>query len=200
MGLSDTQKLLARLYVDSDLRKRFSTDPSGVGAEFGLSDAEAAEMGGLSLPQAEFFSRSLKFKRLAEVRRLLPRTAEAMGRPFSELFLSYAEREIPAGIAKHQHDAVAFAAHLQLSEIPAEPPWTRDLARYEAAWLQANRCGVCCLVRLFRWDLRLIVNPSKAQLAAVPRRRLVGLWLRLRPWGAIRHCLIPAGFSRSPLV
>jgi len=193
MGLSETQRLLARLYLETPLRERFFADPQKVAAEFGLSPEDAAQWTSLSRRQTEFFARSLKFKRLAEVRRLLPRSAELLGSSFTELFLRYAEAPLSGGLAKHYEDALAFVRFAERVETPLEPRWALDLLRYEAAWLHARATlKVGCLVRMFRHNLGVILNPTHG---AEPERRLtVGVWCKL-PWsGRLVHGLIARPF------
>ncbi len=134
MGLAESQRLLARLSTDADLRSRFAGDPAGVAADFGLSPAEA-----LALPfgQVEEFARSLVSKRWGEVELLLPLACRALGPArFADLFARHARGYVPAGIKKHRDDAVAFAGFLAGSEVA--PAWVGDLARFEAAALLAH--------------------------------------------------------------
>lgn len=193
MGLSETQGFLARLYLETPLRERFFAAPQKVAAELGVPPEDAVHLAALSRRQTEFFARSLKFKRLTEVRRLLPRSAELLGSGFSELFLRYAEAPLSGGLGKHCEDALAFVRFAERVETPLEPHWALDLLRYEAAWLHARaRLKDGCLMRTFRHDLRVLLSP--AHEAEPDRRPTLGVWWKL-PWSRrLVHRLIVMPF------
>ena len=48
MGLAEVQVVLARLFVDEELRARFFADPPTVGRALGLDDREAMGLAALS--------------------------------------------------------------------------------------------------------------------------------------------------------
>ncbi|MGH1395640.1 MAG: hypothetical protein ACRAVC_16675 [Trichormus sp.] len=179
MGLEQTQQLLAQLYTNTQLRERFFSNPQAVGLEMGLSSDEAQELAQLSAKQVNVFANSLKWKRLGEVRELLPRTAEAMGKNFTTLFWRYAENPIPQGIKKHRQDAIAFANFIiqvaQTQEL--EPAWIGDLVRYEKTWLlvytTANCFKICRFGYAIHQDLR--------------KKAVIALWLRLGKRSALHY-------------
>lgn len=183
MSIAQTQQVLAQLYTNTQLRERFFANPQAVGTELGLSCDEAQQLSQLSQTQVNLFANSLKWKRLGEVRELLPRTAQALGKNFTVLFWRYAETYLPQGIKKHRDDAIAFANFIQ-KVAPSEgidPPFL-DLVRYEKASLKAheptNYLTVC-------W-LRYAVDIEKEVLVL----RAIAIWFRLSPRGQLRHIVI----------
>jgi hypothetical protein len=143
MALAQTQQVLAQLYTNTEFRERFFANPQTVGVELGLSCDEAQQLAQLSQQEVNVFANSLKWKRLGEIRELLPRTAKALGRNFTTLFWRYAETYLPTGIKKHREDAIAFANFIikvaQNDDIV--PAWVVDLVSYEKTWLLAYKPG-----------------------------------------------------------
>ncbi|MBD2775314.1 hypothetical protein [Iningainema tapete] len=180
MGLVQSQFVLAQLYTNTEFRERFFANPQLVCTELGLTCDEVQQLSQLSQNQVNLFANSLKWKRLGEIRELLPRTAQALGKNFTALFWRYAETYLPQGIKKHREDAIAFANFIQkvaLSE--GITPHLLDLVRYEKAWLKAheqtNFLTVC-------W-LRYAVDE-------VLVRRAIAIWFRLSPRGKLHHITI----------
>ena len=172
MGLAQTQQVLAQLYTDTELRLRFFANPQAVGVELGLNGDEAQQL-------AEFaayintFANSLKWKRLGEVRELLPRTAKVLGKDFTALFWQYAETYLPQGIKKHREDAIAFANYLEKTTSDL----VRDLVRYEKIWLltyQSDRCFQIC------WFNYAIQSDYKAQPT-------IAIWFRMSAIAKLHH-------------
>jgi hypothetical protein len=155
MGLAQTQQVLAQLYTNSEFRERFFANPQVVGTELGLSGDEAETLAQLSAQEVNIFANSLKWKRLGEIRELLPRTAKVLGKNFTSLFWRYAETHLPTGIKKHREDAIAFANFMtkmaQAENI--EPAWVADLVRYEKTWLLTSEPGSRFQVCLFRYAI-----------------------------------------------
>lgn len=171
MGLAQTQQVLAQLYTNTDFRERFFANPQAVGVEFELSDDEAQQLA-QSAQQINIFANSLKWKRLGELRELLPRTAKVLGKDFTALFWQYAETYLPQGIKKHREDAIAFANFLEKTTDGKE----RDLVRYEKTWLltyEGDRCFQIC------WFRYAVHRDCKAQLA-------IAIWYRF-PKGQLQH-------------
>lgn len=150
MGLGETQKILAQIYTNSELRARFFANPDVVGLEWGLSAEEIKTLSQISVKDVNIFANSLKWKRLEEVRELLPRSAKFLGKNFNTLFWRYAETYLPTGIKKHRYDAIAFANFIiktaQTENI--QPEGMSDLVRYEKNWLLAYEprryLQICC--------------------------------------------------------
>ena len=182
MGLVQTQQVLAQLYTNSELRKRFFDNPQTVGAELGLSDEKTQQLAEISAQQVNIFANSLKWKRLGEVRELLPRTARVLGKNFNDLFWRYAETHIPQGIKKHREDAIAFANFIQQQEI--DPDWLSDLVCYEKTWLLAYDSRRCLRVCWFRYPVDKLGSTEN-----IPRQLTLAIWWRLTERSQLHHSL-----------
>jgi hypothetical protein len=182
MGLEQTQILLAQIYTNTQLRERFFTNSQAVGLEMGLSSDEVQQLAQLSPKQVNAFANSLKWKRLGEVRELLPRTAKEMGKNFTTLFWRYAENPIPPGIKKHRQDAIAFANFIiQVAQQEGlEPAWIGDLVRYEKTWLLVYTTASCLKICWFGYAVHQ--NLSK--------KGVIALWLRLGRRSELRHFIL----------
>ncbi|OUL18120.1 hypothetical protein BV378_37340 [Nostoc sp. RF31YmG] len=174
MGLAQTQQVLAQIYTNSEFRQRFFANPQTVGAELGLSEAEIQQLSAISAQQVNIFANSLKWKRLGEVRELLPRTARVLGKNFNDLFWRYAETHLPQGIKKHREDAIAFSSFIQQEEI--EPDWVSDLVRYEKTWLLAYESHRCLRVCWFRYPVDKLGSGEN-----IPRQLTLAIWWRFSP-------------------
>jgi hypothetical protein len=119
--------------VNEDLRARFFDSPAQTAAELQLTASEAAELAAAveGLPQ---FGRSLLRKRLGEARRLLPRTAGRIGERFDQEFLRFAANRPTAGMHRHERDALAFAASLQIGLDDS----SRQTLVEETGWIEAG--------------------------------------------------------------
>lgn len=190
MGLAQTQQVLAQLYTNTELRNRFFANPQSVGAELGLSDEEINQLSQLSAQQVNIFANSLKWKRLGEVRELLPRTARVLGKNFNDLFWRYAETHIPQGINKHREDAIAFASFIQKQDI--EPAWVSDLVRYEKTWLLAYDSPRCLQVCWFRYPIDKLGNTQE-----IHRQLTLAIWWRLTARSPLYH-IVRSLSSGSP--
>jgi hypothetical protein len=192
MDLAKTQALLARIYTDADLRRRFLHDPQTEGERHGLTLAETQQLAKLAPSEVHFFADSLVRKRLNEAGKLLPLTRQALGRHFDAYFHRYAKSHALQMTKPHQQDAIVFAAFLNGERGEGlEPEWAADLARYEASRLATADLGR-------RWALCLFRCPAPrpahggAQVEGAPRPRLqplLAVWFRLRPRGRLRHFL-----------
>lgn len=182
MGLKQTQQLLAQLYTNTELRSRFFANPQAVGLEMGLSDDEARQFAELSTTQVNVFANSLIWKRLGEVREMLPRTAKVLGKNFTTLFWRYAETTIPQGVKKHREDAIAFADFIiNVSPIEGiEPVWIEDLVRYEQTWLLTYAQDRC--YKILR--LRYAVHQDLSQ------KNVLAIWWRLGRRSPLRHFVL----------
>jgi hypothetical protein len=153
MGLAEHQAALARLYTNAPARREFYADPDLAGRRWGLDAAEIAQLSAIR-PQIEAFAGSLIAKRRNEVAKILPATCRSLGDRFAGLFREHAEAFIPAGIHRHDGDALAFARFLCVpGRTPGLPAAMRDIARWEAALVQVRQSGRP-LLRLFRYDIR----------------------------------------------
>jgi hypothetical protein len=180
MALADVQTILARLFTEAPFRDTFFADPVAVGRSCGLGAAEALTLAGLSRKEVDGFAGMLRRKRIADVRKVLPLTAHALGDAFADHV-----RPALAGAARpgrHRGDARAVAEHLrrmaQLHKLI--PPWAADLARYEAGFGEAQRRRGCILVRHFRFPVAALATAilCGAPTADIKPRMTVGIWLR----------------------
>lgn len=176
MGLAQTQQVLAQLYTNTEFRERFFANPQQVGAELGLSSDEAQQLAELSFRDVTLFANSLKWKRLGEVRELLPRTSRVLGKNFTTLFWRYAESYIPQGIKKHRKDAIAFAHFIAkvAADEQIEPAWLGDLVRYEQTWLLAYQAPIYLRVCWFRYPIH---QQEKSDISVA--KSTIGIWWRL---------------------
>jgi hypothetical protein len=152
MGLGEIQRFLAQIYTHTELRERFFINPQEVGVEFGLNADEVENLGQLSRKDVNSFANSLKWKRLGEIREILPRTAKALGKDFNTLFWQYAESYLPTGIKKHRDDAIAFSNYI-LKTASLQSPWLKDLLVFEQTWLLSYQSGRCLHIRWFRYSV-----------------------------------------------
>ncbi|QFS49080.1 hypothetical protein GXM_06574 [Nostoc sphaeroides CCNUC1] len=183
MGLAKTQEVLAQLYTNTEFRERFFANPETVGAELGLSCDEAQKLAQISAKEVNIFANSLKWKRLGEVRELLPRTARALGKNFTTLFWRYAQTHVPKGIKKHREDAIAFANFIGFvaEKENLDPPWISDLVRYEKTWLLAYEPTRRLIVCWFRYPVG-IASPD-----AMKRQPTIAIWFRFSKRAQLRH-------------
>jgi hypothetical protein len=182
MGLAQTQQVLAQLYTNTDFRERFFANPEAIGAELGLSCDEAQKLAQLSAKEVNIFANSLKWKRLGEVRELLPRTARALGKNFTALFWRYAQTHVPKGIKKHREDAIAFANFIAIAEEEnPDPPWISDLVRYEKTWLLAYEPTSRLIVCWFRYPVGI------ASAEGMKRQPTIAIWFRFSKRSQLRH-------------
>jgi hypothetical protein len=180
MALAAVQAILARLFTDAPFRSAFFDDPIAVGRSCGLDPAEARSLAEVSRKEVEEFAATLRRKRVADVRQVLPLTARALG----DAFADYVRPAIagPARAGRHRDDARAVAGHLRRLARSRElaPPWVADLVRYEAAFSEAQRRPACMLVRCFRFPVAALAAAILvgAPTVGIEPRMTVGLWLR----------------------
>lgn len=187
MSLKAFQQVLARLYVDSELRRQFFDNPVEMGRKLGLNAAETQQLRELRSPQINFFARSLHRKRLNALRGLLPLTAQGLGSQFSEIFNQYAETYVPSGIKKHQDDAVTFCNFLTPKN-DLDPPWIRDIANYEKGWLLAakpNFRGHSCY---FRYAIAPFIQSGSQD---IQKSSAIAIWVRFSPTAKTRYFYLP---------
>lgn len=190
MGLVELQKVLAKLYTDTELREHFFSNPQ-FGETLGLTPLEVQQLSELSVSQVNLFASSLKRKRLGEVKELLPLTQRVLGKDFSKEFWCYSETYNPSGIKKHYQDALAFAKFLEQQKL--EPVWIRDLIRYEKAWLEAMEPRCRSLMYRFDYDMKSLIQSLQRREDPVIREKraiaFVAVWFRL-PSGKIRQIIV----------
>lgn len=198
MGLAETQKALARIYTDSDLRERFFADPQTVGQQLGLASDESARLAQIPAEQAAYFAASLLNKRIHEVAKLLPLSARLLGQQFRKLFREYAQTNVPSGTKKHSEDAVGFVAYAERSQRlrDSAPAWAIELLGYESEHLRAGRPKPHLRWRSFRYPVNEIARRlSKGeQVSEQPETRpVLLLWFRPSRNARLRHRVIKLG-------
>lgn len=184
MGLAETQKILAQLYTNTPLRERFFANPNVVGLELGLNLKEIQNLAQVSSQDVHIFANSLKWKRLGEIRELLPQSVQVLGKDFNTLFWQYSETYLPQGIKKHRYDAIAFADFIlktaQVDNLQLQPPWIYDLLRYEKAWLLAYDSHFHWQISWFHYTIHLDCQ----------RQPTMAIWWRLSQKSPLQHFLI----------
>jgi hypothetical protein len=202
LGLAETQKALARIYTDSDLRERFFADPQAVGRQLGLASDESARLAQIPPQQAAYFAASLLNKRIHEVAKLLPLSARLLGQQFRKLFREYAQTGVPSGTKKHTEDAISFAAYAERSQRLQDcaPAWTIELLGYESESLRAAKPKPHLRWRRFRYPVHEIARrlsqgeQVSEQLETCP---VVLLWFRPSRNARLRHRVIKLGKGKG---
>ncbi|MBG86313.1 MAG: hypothetical protein CMO80_05365 [Verrucomicrobiales bacterium] len=175
MELASSQKLLARLYTDSVLQRRFYADPVTVGAGFGLSEPDSKELANLPQEYVRNFTKELRRDRLQKVTHELPLSHQLMGREFGDAFREYLLKSPPPTDQLPWKDALRFVDFFPtyLKKHSVTSNWAFDLLRFEAARLHAiwedraiqlfwSRFRIRKLVRLLR------AKSAPQQASAIP--------------------------------
>ena len=160
MSLQTVQQALAHIYTNSKLRDEFLTNPDVVGRTLNLTCLEIQQLSTISTKEINIFASSLKYKRLGEVRKLLPLTVKLLGDEFNKLFFSYAETFLPSGNKKHLKDAIAFIKFILQQEF--EVNWNRDIIRYEYLLLQRLNTKKLILGDRFNYPIPKLINSLEA--------------------------------------
>jgi hypothetical protein len=188
-ALADVQAILARLFTDASFRASFFADPFAVGRSLGLEPTEASALAELSRNAVEQFAATIRRKRADDVRKALPLTARALGGAFDRHVLAAIVGAVRPG--RHRDDARALLDHLgRLSRSnELEPPWTADLARYEATFADVLHRSACLLVRRFRFPVARLAAAIHcgAPIGNIEPRMTIGVWLRVPGWRGITH-------------
>lgn len=189
MSLADSQRLLARLYTDATLCRRFFAAPEDVGQEWGLAADQALALAS-SRQQVDLFARALRKKHLRGVRHQLPCTAALLGGEMGELFSAYVEaergRRPPGGFRKIPEDALRFAAFVQRR---STDELVRAVARFEATWVRAHAPGFRFAAAVFPYRMGEILRRLDGGEEVHRVRRLsLHLWWRS---GRLRHLGVP---------
>lgn len=137
MELAASQKFLARIFTDSQLRTRFYADPVAVGSEFGLSPEGARALAALPEEQVHEFSKSVRRQRRDAVSRLLPTSVKCLGPAFGEAFRDYVIVNALPAEAHAWRDALGFNRFFQSwAASHRVPRWQRELMAYESDRLE----------------------------------------------------------------
>ena len=195
MALKEVQAALARLFTDEAVRAAFFKDPQSAGRALGLDAGDAALLARMAPPAIRQFAASLNAKRVLDARKMMPLTAQALGEAFAGHFRA-AVAPLPETAGRGE-EAQALAGRLAtLAKTRAIAPiWIGDLARYEAAFVEAATRRFGLRLRQFVYPVATIVVALRAgappgDIAAKPT---LGIWAR-RPGGRLFHRLWALGF------
>ncbi len=179
MGLREVQAALARLFTDEVARDEFLADPKGGAAALGLGEDDARHLAAIAPQSLARFAGGLKSKRILDARKKLPLTAQALGARFADHW-----RAATTSTAARREIADVQAMAERLSRLAAqgsiEPPWIGDLARYEAAFVEASVRRFGLRMRMFDYPiatLALALRAGALREAVAPRRTLA-IWAR----------------------
>jgi hypothetical protein len=188
MALSEVQAALARLFTDEAARADFLRDPQATSRALGLDARDAETLARLAPRALRQFAGSLKAKSALDARKRMPLTARALGEAFADHWRT-AVAPLPAG-ASRADEAHALAARVATlaKEKQLAPEWIGDLARYEAAFVEAAQRRFGMRLRLFRFPVtriaaRLYGGGAVDDCAA---RMTLGVWARW-PGGRLFH-------------
>lgn len=178
MGLVEVQKTLAQLYTSRELREKFLASPKTVAKDLGLNPKDLEQLTQLSTFHLREFSESLHYKRMGEVRDLLPFTSKSLKTKFSELFLKFADGYLPSGVKKHRDDAIAFAEFIIKNSDCLD--WCKEIANYESTRLKLAESSKVLIFRLFHFPLKKIFfQLLQAQEPIVEKQFTLAIWVRL---------------------
>jgi hypothetical protein len=187
MALSDVQAALARLFTDEAARAAFLRDPQDASRALGLDGNDAGTLARLAPRALRQFAGSLKAKSALDARKRMPLTAQALGEAFADHWgAALAPLRAGASRVDEVHAlAVRLAARAAAGQLA--PPWIGDLARYEAAFVDAQRRGGLRL-RLFRFPVGAIAATLYAggMIGDCAAGTTLGVWARW-PGGRLRH-------------
>jgi hypothetical protein len=147
MGLVEFQAALAKLYTSSDARAALRSDRQRFADEHHLSNAEAEQLAGPVLKEADDFARSLARKRFSEVMKAMPNLEELFEMGIGGLFARYAA-VTPLGSQRNPAlDALSFIQWLLRGESIKLSVTNRDALRYEEGRILMQQTGRQLLIR-----------------------------------------------------
>jgi hypothetical protein len=179
MALSEIQGALARLFTDEAARAAFLEDPESAARALGLGGEDGATLARLAPHALRQFARSLQAKRALDARKMIPLTARALGAAFAD-HLSAAAASLAPG-ASRAAQARALAHRLDAhARVGAAQDWIGDLARYEAAFVEAAHSGFTLRLLLFRYPVAKIATAllGGAAIGGFAPRLTLGVWAR----------------------
>jgi hypothetical protein len=189
MGLAEVQKTLAQLYTDRDLREKFLANPKTFATNLGLTSKDLEQLTQLSAFHLREFSESLHYKRMGEVKDILPFTSKSLKTKFAELFLKFADSYLPSGVKKHREDAIAFAEFIGKKSDSLD--WCKEIAIYEATRLKISESSKIIIFRLFRFPLKTIFSQLlQSQELSLEKKLTLAIWLRLPGKKTWNHYLL----------
>ncbi|HMD02170.1 MAG TPA: hypothetical protein VKG44_04310 [Candidatus Baltobacteraceae bacterium] len=179
MALAQLQHALAALFTDARERERLVREPSEFARRYSLDPQELTALGALPAGAFRGYADSLERKRVAEVAKLLPRSADALGPAFRRAFFHYARSAAPSGPGDCRRDARRFARHLQRLPEGSRPP-----ARILALLRRESGLGRYRFAFLRRFLPALLVAAcSSAVFAATPAPGVVPTPIGCKPFG-----------------
>ncbi len=181
MPLKEQQDFLARLYTNKLLRKRFFTDPQGVGVEAGLTTGDIKALCTMEPSTIEDFAQSLVHKRMGQIPKYLPITCKLLEKKFHPIFHSFTEQYTPHGSKKHREDAIAFATYLRELQPSREdlPLWLIEVAAYEANRQEIQHPDFRWMIRRYRYPVHRMIRAIQENKEVVPKpRAMLFLWIR----------------------
>jgi hypothetical protein len=134
MSLLEQQNLLARLYVDENLRRVFLSDPSGTAVKFGLSATETEDLRRVLPDELASFAESLTRKRMREVEKMLPLTRRTLEADFELLFLRYVEATPESQKMSRLDDVLSLCRYISHKTTGSK----KETAEFERARIEFN--------------------------------------------------------------
>ena len=198
MGLSEIERILARLSTDEGLRSRFVDDPFALGRELGLTAAGTRQLRREAAARFDSFAATPRERRFVQVNKLLPLTHRVLRDRFTLYFDRYVAEHGPPAVARLFGDVLRFAEYLEekLKEDYLGSGWTLDLLRFEKSRVKAADPNRRLVVQTFRHDIsrlvRGIARKDKNAMFEVVVRRSVAVWWRRRPHDPIRYTVFAA--------
>jgi hypothetical protein len=188
MALAQVQAALARLYTDEAERAAFLADPQGAACALGLEADDAATLAAIAPQTLRRFANSLKAKSLLDARKMTPLTARVLDGAFAGHFAAAAAGLGPGAGRVEQAAALAGRLSGLAGARAIAPDWVGDLARYEAAFVEAAHARRGARLRLFRYPVGAIAGAlhGGAEDAEFGPKATVALWARL-PGGRLFH-------------
>jgi hypothetical protein len=183
MPLLEQQNALAKIYTDEEFRKDFLANPLIVGETCRLTPRESEEISLIMPAELMLFAESLFFKRLHEVRKMLPLTEKAMGKlEFEQYFRQFSKSFQPTTTKKHLEDSFEFCKFLEKQSF--EFGWQCEIIKLEKAKLQFFGYGKSVVICWFGYDLRSLLEMANLQKNRLGIKR-PSVWIRFM--GRIWH-------------
>jgi hypothetical protein len=197
MGLKEVQAALARLFTDAAARDEFFNDPKSGAAALGLNDNDARALAEIAPKALARFAGSLKSKQILDARKRMPLVAQTLGARFADHWRAATES---ANAKRPVEEARAVAERLAklAAQGAIEPRWIGDLARYEAAFVEASGRRFGVRIRWFDYPVAALAASLRAgdgRESLAPRRTLA-VWARA-PGGRLFHRAWPLWLDRK---
>jgi hypothetical protein len=193
MALAQVQAALARLFTDEAARNAFLEDPQSSARALGLDDDDAATLAGLAPQAIRRFAGGLAAKRVLDARKMTPLTARVLGPAFAEHFHAATAPLAPGAGRVAQARALAERLAAAARAGAVAPEWIGDLARYEAAFVEASHRWFGVRLLLFRFPIGAIASQRRGErpIDAPGRQATFGVWART-PGGRLLHRVWPS--------